>query len=151
VAGVLVQQRLGLARTGATLVAIAAVFIPLDACTFGRDILQLEPSAIWVLASLCCLPIYLVSHLSLYGRTSAILTAAAGGSLVLSLAHPLGADPIWGACGLVGLAGVYLVVAHLLRHGHTNLRWSLFWTAQLATPSWLPVTCFLAGSRVGTA
>ncbi len=134
-AGALVQKRLRLARTGATLLAVGAVFIPLDACTFGSDLLKWEPSAIWVLASLVCLLIYLPSHLSLYDRASAILTAAAGGSLVLSLARPLGVDPIWGGCGLVVLAGVYLIVADRLRHSQTNLHWALSWAAQLATPS----------------
>ncbi len=133
-AGVAVQHRLGLPRTGAALLAIGAAFIPLDACTFGRDILALEPRSIWVVASLLCLPIYLTSHLTLYDRASAVLTSVAGGSLVMSLAYPLGVDPIWGGCALVGLAGIYLVVAQRIRHSRKNLYWSLFWGAQLATP-----------------
>ena len=131
IAGVCVQARMTMARTGATLLAIGAAFIPLDLCTFGQDVLALAPRSTWLFASALCLPIYLLSHYCLYTRTSAILAAVSGCSLVLALTYPLGLAPIWGSCALVGLAGVYMVLAHRLRTDWANLSGALLGTAQL--------------------
>jgi hypothetical protein len=145
-AGYGVRQRLGLTKTGAALLAIAAAFIPLDIWTLGqRALLDWDAGVMWLVASLLCLPVYLASHALLRDRTFAGLTALAGGSALLAALHWLRVPPEWGLCALPTLAMGYVTLARRLRPSWSALAWALFWTAQVTTPltmAWLMAARF---------
>ncbi|MBI4497027.1 MAG: hypothetical protein HY689_03890 [Chloroflexi bacterium] len=132
--GYILRQRLELRRTGATLLAIGAAFIPLDIWTLGNELLLWTPGTIWLAASLLCLPAYLASHALLRDRTFAVLTALAGGSEVLAVGNWLHVPLEWGFLALVLLGIGYVLLTRPLRQGWDVLAWALFWTAQIATP-----------------
>lgn len=95
-AGGLVWRRLKLVRTGAGLLAIGAAFLPLDIWTLGQHgLLDWAPSAIWLAASLLCLPVYCGTHALLRDRSSAALTALAGGNALLAVLCWLGMPLEW--------------------------------------------------------
>lgn len=133
-AGYVVRRRLRLATTGAALLAIGAAFIPLLIWTLGQpDLLGWQPGAIWLAASLLCLPAYLASYAALRDRTFAVLTALAGGSELLAASHWLGVPLEWGFCALIALAAGYLLLARRCQEGWELLGRALLWSAQVAT------------------
>jgi hypothetical protein len=134
VSGILVQRKLDLPRTGAALLSIGAVFIPLDTLTLGRDILLFDWATNWLAVSILCLPLYLISHLMLRGRPFALLTTISGGSLLFAAGNQLGVPSSLGCAALSVTAIGYLLLGHRLRHEWPALTWALFWTAQLTTP-----------------
>jgi hypothetical protein len=133
-AGYFVRQRLGLTLTGAALLAIGGGFIPLTVWTLGQELLHWEPGAIWLAASVLCLPVYLASHAVLRDRMFAVLTAVTGGSELLALSHWLGVPLEWGLLLLIGLACAYVWLGHRLTESWHALAWGLAWTAQAAVP-----------------
>lgn len=134
-AGYFVRQRLSLSRTGTTILAIGAAFIPLDIWTLGQpQLLNWERGAMWLAASAVCLPVYFGSHALLQDRTFAILTAFAGASLVLSGFSALFVPLEWGLCALGLLAIAYAVLARRLPEGWAELAWACFWASQVAMP-----------------
>ena len=135
-AGYAVEVRLHLFRAGAALLTIGAALIPFTVWTLGQqDLLALDHSTIWLMASALCLPVYLGSHLLLRDRIFALLSAVTGGSLGLAVLHMLGLPIEWGGCALLGLAIVYQTLAQRLGATRQQLAWALFWTAQATTPA----------------
>src|SRR5205085_2452159 len=134
-AGYGVRQKLALIKTGSTLLAISAAFIPLDIWTLGQEQLpRWDTGTVWLVASTLCLPICLVSHAALRDRTFALLTALAGGSELLAVLHRLRVPLEWGCCTLVVVAMGYVLLARRVHGWRAPLAWALFWTAQAATP-----------------
>src|SRR5919202_4991179 len=130
-----VRQKLALTKTGSTLLAIGAAFIPLDIWTLGQEQLpRWDAGTVWLVASTLCLPIYLVAHAALRDRTFALLTALAGGSELLAVLHRLHVPLEWSCCALVVLALGYVLLARRVQGWRAPLAWALFWTAQAATP-----------------
>ena len=133
--GYLVRRQLRLTTTGATLLAIGGAFVPLDIWTVGQEgFLSWEPAAVWLLASLVCLPIYFGSHAIVRDRSFAVFTALAGGSELLALLNWLGVSLEGGFGALVALALLYVGLASRLRATWPLLAWALFWVARIATP-----------------
>ena len=111
-AGLALRHRFGLPRTGGALLAIAAVFLPLDVWTLGgAELLRWPPATTWLVASTLCLLAYLGLHLLLRDRTFALLSAAAGASLTLAAAARAGVATDWWAALLVLLAVLYVALA----------------------------------------
>jgi hypothetical protein len=133
-AGYVIRQRLHLALTGAALLAIGGAFIPLCIWTLGQELLHWQPAAIWLLASMVSLPIYLASHVVLRDRTFGVLVAVAGGSEVLALANWFGVPLEWGLVCLIGLGCAYLWLARRLDEQWATLAWALAWSAQICVP-----------------
>lgn len=134
-AGLGVRRILGPGRTGAVLLAIGGGFVPLAVWTLGRDgLLGWSPGALWLAASLLCLPIYLASYAVLRDRTFGMLTALAGLSELLATLDWLDVPLEWGLCGLVALSLGYLLLAARLARGWESLVWAVFLTARLTTP-----------------
>jgi hypothetical protein len=133
-AGILLQRKLHLPRTGLALLALGTAFIPIDSWALGRDVLQLDGSSIWLLTSLLCLPIYAGCYAWLFGRPFAVLTAVSGGSLLLSCLSTAGVPPAWCVAALGPLALAYMAAAQRLRHDWDSLAWALSWTAQITMP-----------------
>jgi hypothetical protein len=133
-AGYVVRQRLHLALTGAALLAIGGAFIPLCIWTLGQELLHWQPAAIWLLASMVSLPIYLASHMVLRDRTFGVLVAVAGGSVMLALTNWLGVPLEWGFVCLIGLGCTYLWIARRLDEQWATLAWALAWAAQICVP-----------------
>ncbi|MBI4491537.1 MAG: hypothetical protein HY690_01945 [Chloroflexi bacterium] len=135
VLGYVVRNRLELARTGSTLLTIGGAFVPLNVWTLGQEqLLNWEPGAIWLVASLVGLPLYLGSHAVLRDRPFALLTALAGGSELLAALNWLGVPLEWGLCGLAALGLGYLRLSHRLAEPWPALAWALSWSAQAAAP-----------------
>ncbi|MBI2954702.1 MAG: hypothetical protein HYY30_10335 [Chloroflexi bacterium] len=135
VVGYVARQKLRLLTSGAALLAIGGAFIPLDIFTLGRpEFLNWEPSAIWLAASLICLPSYLVSHALLRDRAFAVLTALAGGSELLAVLTWLGVPLEWGFFALAALASAYLVLVSRLGDGWSNLADAFGWVARVGMP-----------------
>jgi len=134
-AGYVVRQRLRLTIAGATLLGIAGAFVPMTIWTLGQErLLRWETGAIWLVASLVSLPLYLAVHRLLRDRTYAVLAALAGGSEVLSVLNWLGVPLEWGLAGLALLAIGYVRLAWRLRASSAALSWALLRAAQAATP-----------------
>jgi len=141
-AGYTVRRRLGLTRTGAALLAVAAGLIPLDIWTLGgHGLFHWDGATVWLAASTVCLPVYLVSHYALRDRVFALLVAAAGCSEALALTHRLGLPLEWSLAALMPLAIGYVLLAHALTTaGPGRGRWRLlarvlFVTAQTLAPA----------------
>jgi hypothetical protein len=134
-AGYVVRQRLHLALTGAAFLGIGGAFIPLCVWTLGQELLHWQPAAIWLLASMVSLPIYLASHALLRDRTFAVLVAVAGGSELLALVNWLGMPLEWALVLLIGLGCVYAWIARCLDEQWRTLAWALAWTAQVTVPA----------------
>ncbi|MFN8540288.1 MAG: hypothetical protein U0232_22775 [Thermomicrobiales bacterium] len=147
-AGIFVRQKLALSRTGSVLLAIGAAFIPLTIWTLGQpQLLNWDRDAIWLIAALVCLPIYLGSHLLLRDRTFALLTALAGGAEIFTILAWLGVPLEWRCCALLLLAMRYLTVADRLRERWPALAWACAWTAQVAAlPPSSPSPCSATSS-----
>jgi hypothetical protein len=143
-AGYLVRQRLRLLLAGAALLAIGGAFIPLCVWTLGRELLLWDADAIWLIASLLCLPIYLASHALLRDRTFAVLVAVAGGSQLLALVNWIGVSLEWGLTLLVGLAVVYVWLTRRLGPNGELLGWALASVAQALVP---PLLVALLGAK----
>jgi hypothetical protein len=134
-AGYVVRQKARLMTAGAALLAIGAAFVPLTVWTIGQErLLSWEPGAVWLVASLVCLPLYLGSHAVIRDRTFAVLTALAGGSELLAVLNWLRVPLEWGLCALLVLALGYILVGRRLQADWSTLAWALFWAAQVATP-----------------
>jgi hypothetical protein len=133
--GYLVRFRLHLSITGSTLMAIGGAFIPLTVATLGREeLLNWEPGAIWLAASLISLPVFLCFHMLLRDRAFALFTALAGASELLALLNWLGLSGEWAAATLVALAIGYLRLGRRIRGEWSVLAWALFWVAQTTVP-----------------
>jgi hypothetical protein len=142
-AGYFVRQRLHLTIAGATLLGIAGAFVPLTIWTLGqRQILDWETGAIWLLASLVSLPLYLAAQRILRDRTFALLAALAGGSALLAVLNWLGVPLEWGLAALVLLAIGYVRLAWRLGDATAGLGWAFTWTSRVATPLLLVALLF---------
>ncbi len=125
-AGVALRRRLGLPRTGSALLAIAAVFLPLDIWTLGAPaLLRWSPATTWLVASLLCLLAYLSAHLFLRDRTFALLTTAAGASLALAVSQRLGIPADWWGAPLMALAILYVTLTGRVQRRLPLLAWAL--------------------------
>ncbi|MFN8634099.1 MAG: hypothetical protein U0893_09605 [Chloroflexota bacterium] len=134
-AGLLVRDRLRLSLAGAALFAIGGVFAPLAVWTLGRQLLGWSPASTWLLTSLVCLPLYLLTHLRLRDRAAAAYLAVAGGSVVLALFRWLDVSAYWALDGLVALMVVYFGFAARLGIRAPDLRRALTWSANLVVPA----------------
>jgi len=131
-AGLALRRRLGLPRTGGALLAIAAVFLPLDVWTLGgAELLRWPPATTWLAASLFCLLAYLGAHLLLRDRAFALLSAAAGASLTLAAANRAGVATDWWSALLVLLAVLYVTLTPRARPRLPTLSWALRGTAHV--------------------
>ncbi len=134
--GYFARFRLRLVTTGSALMAIGGAFIPLNVATLGQErLLDWEPAAVWMVASLISLPIFFAFHALLRDRPFALFTALAGASELLSVLNWLGVSAEWAAALLIGLSIVYIRLGWRLRQSWTVLAWGLFWVAQTAVPA----------------
>ncbi len=112
------RARVGLVRSGGTLLTIGATLLPLDVWTLGRGgVLRLSTADTLLAASALCLAAYLLIHLLSRGRDRlfALLTAVAGAGVALALANRAALPPEWWGAALIGLATVYALAAPRLR------------------------------------
>ncbi|MCP4361072.1 MAG: hypothetical protein GY796_23945 [Chloroflexi bacterium] len=104
--GWVVRTRMKLEGSGIALIAVAALLIPLDfyAYTISGGFLPDSWPAVWLIASVVCLGVYLFVAYFTQAMFFGYLVALAIGSLVLSLLNLLGVPVAWWLTAVTGIA-----------------------------------------------
>lgn len=147
--GQALRTRLGLVRSGSTLLTISAAFLPLDIWTLGQgDLLRQTVADTALTASAVCLVVYLLVHVFLreHDKLFALLAAVAGASTALALANRVALPPNWWASVLIVLAIVYALAAPRLRAFLPTLASTLLFTAHALTLGSLSVLTLAAAA-----